>query len=57
MISRSKLVGVWENMFLGIGHAVPFSFLGIVLAFAVFSVALLIIVGIQQILKVQKFIW
>jgi len=44
-------------MFFGIGYAVPFSFFGVVIAFVVFSIALLTIVGVQQILKVQKFIW
>lgn len=44
-------------MLLGIGYAVPFSFFGIVIAFVVFSVALLTIVGIKQILKVQRIIW
>jgi len=44
-------------MLLGIGYAVPFSFLGIVLSFVVFSVVLLVTMGIKQILESQDFIW
>lgn len=52
---RKQLGG--SDMFLGLGYAVPFSFFGVVIAFVVFSVALLTIVGIQELLKAQKFIW
>lgn len=44
-------------MLLGVGYAVPFSFLGIVLSFVVFSVVFLIAMSIKQILESQNFIW
>jgi hypothetical protein len=44
-------------MLLGIGYAVPFSFLGIVLSFVAFSVVFLVTMGIRQILEYQDFIW
>lgn len=44
-------------MLLGIGYAVPFSFLGLVLSFVVFSIVFLVTLGIKQIIETQKFIW
>ncbi|MDA8228366.1 MAG: hypothetical protein M0T74_11835 [Desulfitobacterium hafniense] len=44
-------------MFLGIGYGIPFSFLGTVLVFVAFTITLLIIVAIQQILKTQNLLW
>lgn len=44
-------------MLLGIGYAVPFSFLGIVLSFVVFSVVFLVTIVIKQLLEYQDFIW
>ena len=44
-------------MFLGIGYAVPFSFLGIILTFIAFSVVFLVTMGVKQIFEHQDLIW
>lgn len=44
-------------MFGGIGFGVPFPFLGFAVSFAVFSVALLIIIGLKDIFEAQDIIW